>query len=80
MNGADRPLFPIVPLPGGKPAPGLRFFSVEGNGDVVTTTGDFRALGAGKGIILKSPTSNLCARISLNNNGTSLDLAKVTCP
>jgi hypothetical protein len=54
-------------------------FSVDGSGNVVTTAGDFQALGAGKGIILKSPDESTCARISLNNAG-ALVTTVVTCP
>ncbi len=50
-------------------------FSVNGNGDVVTTTGDFQALGAGKGIILTSPDGSTCARISIDNEGALVTAA-----
>jgi hypothetical protein len=64
--------FPIGPFP--------EVFRVEGDGDVVANTGDLQALGAGKGLVLKSPDGTHCARISLNNSGTSLDFTSVTCP
>jgi len=59
--------------------PPIEVFRVEGSGNVVSTSGDFQALGAGKGIILKSPDGNTCARISLSNEG-ALVTTVVTCP
>jgi hypothetical protein len=54
-------------------------FNVNTNGDVTTIPGDFRALGAGKGLILKSPNGATCARISIDNAGAVVS-SVVTCP
>jgi hypothetical protein len=54
-------------------------FNVKTNGDVTTGPGDFRALGPGKGLILKSPDGVTCARISIDNAGAVVT-SVVSCP
>ena len=63
---------PIPPFP--------EVFRVEGDGDVVANIGDFQTLGAGKGIILKSPDGNTCARLSIANTTGAVVSNIVTCP
>ncbi|MBI3896297.1 MAG: hypothetical protein HY313_10260, partial [Acidobacteria bacterium] len=64
--------FPLGPFP--------EVFRVEGDGDVVANAGDFQTLGAGKGIILKSPDGNTCARITIANTTGALVSTIVACP
>jgi hypothetical protein len=62
---------PIGPFP--------EVFAVQSTGDVISRTGDFQALAAGKGLILKSPDGTKCARLSLDNT-PALVTTVVTCP
>jgi len=71
-GGFDVDGFPLGPFP--------EVFRVEGDGDVVATTGDFQALAAGKGLILKSPNGTTCARISIDNAGALVTTVLVSCP
>src|SRR5262249_25813424 len=64
---------------GGQTGPFPEVFAVQSTGDVISRTGDFQALAAGKGLILKSPNGAVCARLSIDNAGT-LVTAVIACP
>ena len=72
LGGFDENGFPIGPFP--------EVFAVQGDGDVVANTGDFQALAAGKGLILKSPNGTTCARISIDNAGALVTTVLGACP
>ncbi|MBI4464410.1 MAG: hypothetical protein HY647_06870, partial [Acidobacteria bacterium] len=61
-SGFDVNGFPILPF--------TEVFAVQTTGDVIARTGDFQALAAGKGIILKSPNGTVCKRLSIDDTGT----------
>jgi hypothetical protein len=69
---------------GPSPSP-TEVFSVDSGGNISTqggvtaNTGSVRVLGAGQGIILKSPDGGTCAQISLSNAG-ALVTTVVPCP
>ena len=71
-SGVDVNNLPITPF--------TEVFNVQPTGDVVSKTGDFQALAAGKGLILKSPDGNTCARLSIANGTGALVSTVVTCP
>jgi trimeric autotransporter adhesin len=74
-SGSGAPLLNGLP---GPPYPEV--FQVQGDGDVVANTGDFQALAAGKGLILKSPDGLTCARLSIANTTGTLVSTLVACP
>ena len=63
---------PIGPFP--------EVFRVEGDGDVVANVGDFQTLGAGKGLILKSPNGTVCRRLGIDDSGALLITVVSPCP
>ena len=72
-GGFDEEGFPIGPFP--------EVFRVEGDGDVVANVGEFQALAAGKGIILKSPNGGICSKLSIaDTTGALVVTTGVPCP
>jgi len=71
-GGFDEEGTPLGPFP--------EVFRVEGDGDVVANVGDFQTLAAGKGLILKSPDGNTCARLSIADTTGALVSIIVACP
>ncbi len=55
-------------------------FRVEGDGDVVLSSGDLAIVLAGRGLILKTADGTQCARIFLNNAVNGFVFQTVTCP